>query len=199
MLRIAVCLSLIVFLLGCGEPLADLDQNNVANNDSATSGETTPAPAASNEPSPETASEEAQPESSSPMEETPSQEPAPEPKPKKGVIHQTTDEVVDAKEWLQKPGIEARDGNIEGVDPFSQAASGYFTLAARASTLGLQQQVQHYRALNDKFPSYQEFMKMMRENRIEFAKLRWYEIYGYNEDTGKILVLVDTVAKEEGP
>ncbi len=199
MLRIAVCLSLIVFLLGCGEPLADLDQNNAANNDPATSGEATPAPAASSDPMSETASEKNASESNPSMAETPSEEPAPESKPKKGVIHQTTDEVVDAKEWLKKPGIEARDGNIEGVDPFSQAASGYFTLAARASTLGLQQQVQHYRALNDRFPSYQEFMKMMRDNRIEFAKLRWYEIYGYNEDTGKILVLVDTVAKEEGP
>lgn len=189
MLRFAICLSLTFLLLGCAEPIADLDQQNVANNDPAASSSGT----TSVDPMPEAATGETTPE------EKPAEEPAPEPKPKKGLIHQTTDEVVDAKEWLQKQGIEARDGNIEGVDPFSQAASGYFTLAAKASTLGLQQQVQHYKVLNDKFPSYQEFMKMMRDNRIEFAKLRWYEIYGYNEDTGKILVLVDTVAKEEGP
>lgn len=190
MLRIAICLSLTLFLFGCGEPIADLDKPSSADNTEIATSDTAP---------PESTTEQPPAETSPPMEEQPAEEPAPEPKPKKGVIHQTTDEVVDVKEWLQKEGIEARDGNIEGVDPFSQAASGYFTLAARASTLGLQQQVQHYKALNGKFPSYKEFMQMMRDNRIEFAKLRWYEIYGYNEDTGKILVLVDTVAKEEGP
>lgn len=193
MLRFAICLSLTLFLVGCGEPIAKLDQPDPASNNSATTPAAQPMAAPSADPMPEAATTE------TPAEEKPVEEPAPEPKPKKGVIHQTTDEVVDAKEWLQKEGIEARDGKIEGVDPFSQAASGYFTLAARASTLGLQQQVQHYKALNDKFPSYKEFMQMMRDNRIEFTKLRWYEIYGYNEDTGKILVLVDTVAKEEGP
>lgn len=193
MLRFALCLSLTVFLVGCGEPIANLDQQTPDNNNAAASSEAQPTETAVADPMTAAPSTE-----TSPAEE-PAAEPAPEPKPKKGVIHQTTDEVVDAKEWLKKQGIEARDGNIEGVDPFSQAASGYFTLAARASTLGLQQQVQNYKALNDKFPSYQEFMQMMRDNRIEFAKLRWYEIYGYNEDTGKILVLVDQVAKEEGP
>lgn len=195
MLRIAICLSLTIFLLGCGEPIADLDPQPAANNNAVANSETTPGETTPTDPMPVATTDQTPAENNPPMEETP----APEPKPKKGVIHQTTDEVVDAKEWLKKQGIEARDGNIEGVDPFSQAASGYFTLAARASTLGLQQQVQHYKALNDKFPSYKEFMQMMRDNRIEFAKLRWYEIYGYNEDTGKILVLVDTVAKEEGP
>jgi len=195
MFRYASCLLLLLFPLGCAEPIADLDQQSpaVANNDSPASSEASSSEPAPSDPMPEAAPAE------TPVEEKPAEEPKPEPKPKKGLIHQTTDEVVDVQEWLKKPGIEARDGNIEGVDPFSQAASGYFTLAARASTLGLQQQVQHYKALNDKFPSYQEFMKMMRDNRIEFAKLRWYEIYGYNEDTGKILVLVDTVAKEDGP
>lgn len=193
MLRLVTCLSLLTLMLGCVEPIEDtpIEPNNPP-------AETTPA---NNRPS------ETEP-APSPMEEMPAEQPAEEPpqteepkssEPKKGLIHQTTDEVVDAKEWLQKPGIEARDGKIEGVDPFSQAASGYFTLAAKASTLGLQQQIQHYKALNGKNPSYDEFMKMMRDNRIEFAKLRWYEIYGYHEDTGNIVVLIDTVAKEEGP
>lgn len=133
-----------------------------------------------------------------PAQSSPAQPPA-ESKPKKGLIHQTTDQVVDAKAWLKKEGIQPRDGKIEGVDPLSQAASGYFTLAAQASTLGLKHQLQQYKAVNGKSPTYQEFVQMMKDNRIELAKLRWYEIYAYNEDTGTILVLVDTVAKEEGP
>lgn len=181
---------------GCVEPIELSEDDNTA--EVAENATTTTAPA-----SEETASAEMNP--ADPPAETapPLTEEAPaapeEPKPKKGVIGQTTAQVVDAKEWLKKPGIQAKDGKIEGVDPFSRTASGYFTLAAQASTLGLQQSVQHYKALNDKFPPYEEFMRMMQENRIEFTKLRWYEIYAYNEDTGKILVLEDTVAKEEGP
>lgn len=186
MLRLSVCLLLATFCVGCFEAIPPSEPAQTAN-----------APS-----SPESSA--ATPEESVPATpltgggEAPSAPPT-EAKPKKGIIHQTTDQVVDAKEWLKKEGIEAKDGNIEGVDPFSRTASSYFTLAAQTSTLGLKQSVQHYRALNDKWPSYQEFMQMMQDNRIEFAKLRWYEIYAYNEDTGNILVLVDTVAKEEGP
>lgn len=190
MLRLALLFSLTIFLAGCTQPIEPLDKPDTAS--SSPAAETTDSPNRDSEPMADAPMEE------SPAEQ-PSPEPTPEPKPKKGVIHQTTDQVVDAKEWLKKQGIEGKDGDIEGVDPFSRAASSYFTLAAQASTLGLQSAVKNYRALNDRYPTYEEFMQMMRENRIEFAKLRWYEIYGYNEDTGKILVLVDTVAKEEGP
>lgn len=190
MLRLALLFSLTIFLAGCTQPIEPLDKHNTAR--SSQTAETT-----------DSSNSDSEPMAVAPMEESPAEQPAPEPttepKPKKGVIHQTTDQVVDAKEWLKKQGIEGKDGDIEGVDPFSRAASSYFTLAAQASTLGLQSAVKNYRALNDRYPTYEEFMQMMRENRIEFAKLRWYEIYGYNEDTGKILVLVDTVAKEEGP
>lgn len=194
MLRLAICVALSVFVLGCAEPIQPLDSPEASNN--------SPAPAegsSSEDTSAATPSEPAEPMAAETASQPPVAEPAPEPKPKKGVIHQTTDKVVDAKEWLKKEGIEGKNGDIEGVDPLSQAASSYFTLAAKASTLGLQSAINNYRALNDRYPSYEEFMKMMQENRIEFAQLRWYEIYGYNEDTGKIMVLVDTVAKEEGP
>ncbi|WP_146118712.1 hypothetical protein [Blastopirellula marina] len=191
MLRLAFALSLTVLFFGCAEPIQPLPPSDTADKTPAAETSTT-------QPG-----EAAEPMTPQPMEETtaaqPAPEPAPEPKPKKGVIHQTTDQVVDAKEWLKKPGIEGKNGDIEGVDPFSRAASGYFTLAAQASTLGLQSAIKNYRALNDRYPTYKEFKQMMQENRIEFAKLRWYEIYGYNEDTGKIVVLVDTVAQEEGP
>ena len=195
LLSCVLCVSVLTFA-GCAEPIELSERENTgapAETEPATTSETPAAESNLTPPATEAPAAESA--------DTPEPAPAPQetPKPKKGVIGQTTAQVVDAKEWLQKPGIQAKDGKIEGVDPFSRTASGYFTLAAQTSTLGLQQAVQHYKALNDKFPPYEEFMRMMQENRIEFTKLRWYEIYAYNEDTGKILVLEDTVAKEEGP
>ncbi len=205
-----LCVGVVIMFFGCAEELelsSDTPPAEVASNQAQPSAEATspasPAPPPADPASPPAEQEGTEPaaETQSPAEsESPTEQaPSPASPRNRGVIGQTTAQVVDAKEWLQKPGIEPQNGNIEGVDPFSRTASGYFTLAAQTSTLGLQQAVQHYRALNDRFPPYEEFMRMMQENRIEFTKLRWYEIYAYNEDTGKILVLVDTVAKENGP
>ena len=114
---------------------------------------------------------------------------------KKSIIHKTTAVVVDAKKALKNPDIEAVDGKIKGIDPFTQAGSAYVSMAARVSTLGMQQAIKAHKALNDRFPSYDEYMKMMKENRIEFAQLPPYKMYGYDAETGNIMVLQDNKKK----
>ncbi|WP_417385478.1 hypothetical protein [Gimesia sp.] len=116
---------------------------------------------------------------------------------KKNIIHKTTAVVVDAKKALENPNIEVVDGKIKGVDPFSQAGSAYVSMASRVSTLGMQQAIKAHKALNDRFPSYDEYMQMMKENRIEFAQLPPYKMYGYDAESGNILVLQDNKKKEE--
>ncbi len=116
---------------------------------------------------------------------------------KKSIIGKTTAVVVDAKEALKNPDIEVVDGKIKGVDPFSQAGSAYVVMASKVSTLGMQQAIKKHKALNDKFPSYKEYMKMMKENRVEFAQLPPYKLYGYDAETGNIVVLQDNKKKAE--
>ncbi|HAH46111.1 MAG TPA: hypothetical protein DCM07_14905 [Planctomycetaceae bacterium] len=116
---------------------------------------------------------------------------------KKSIIHKTTAVVVDAKKALENPDIEIVDGKIKGVDPFTQAGSAYVSMASRVSTLGMQQAIQHHKVLNDRFPTYDEYMQMMKENRIEFAQLPPYKMYGYNAESGNILVLQDNRKKAE--
>ncbi|WP_417389035.1 hypothetical protein [Gimesia sp.] len=116
---------------------------------------------------------------------------------KKSIIHRTTAVVVDAKKALENPDIEIVDGKIKGVDPFTQAGSAYVSMASRVSTLGMQQAIQHHKVLNERFPTYDEYMQMMKENRIEFAELPPYKMYGYDAESGNILVLQDNRKKEE--
>lgn len=116
---------------------------------------------------------------------------------KKSIIHKTTAVVVDAKKALANPDIEIVDGKIKGFDPFTQAGSAYVSMASRVSTLGMQQAVKAHKALNDRFPSYDEYMKMMKEYRIEFAQLPPYKMYGYDAETGNILVLQDKKKKAQ--
>ncbi len=116
---------------------------------------------------------------------------------KKSIIHKTTAVVLDVKKALKNPDIKVVDGKIEGVDPFTQAGSAYVSMASRVSTLGMQQAIKAHKALNDRFPTYDQYMKMMKENRIEFAKLPPYKMYGYDDETGHILVLEDNRKKAE--
>lgn len=116
---------------------------------------------------------------------------------KKSILQRTTAVVVDAKKAMQNPDIEVVDGKIKGVDPYSQAGSAYVSMASRVSTLGMQQAIKAHKALNDRFPTYEEYMKMMKENRIEFAQLPPYKLYGYDDETGNILVLQDNKKKEK--
>jgi len=116
---------------------------------------------------------------------------------KKSAIHKTTAVVIDAKKAANNPDFSVVDGKIKGVDPFTQAGSAYFSMASQVSTLGMQQAIQAHKALNDKFPSYDEYMKMMKENRIEFAQLPPYQMYGYDDETGHILVLQDNKKKAQ--
>ncbi len=122
---------------------------------------------------------------------------APQNNTKKSIIHKTTAVVVDAKKALKNPEISVVDGKIKGIDPFTQAGSAYFSMASRVSTLGMQQAIKVHKALNDKFPTYDEYMKMMKENRVEFAQLPPYKMYGYDDESGNILVLQDNKKKAE--
>lgn len=114
---------------------------------------------------------------------------------KKSIIHKTTAVVVDAKKTLKDPDVSVVDGKIKGVDPYTQAGSAYVSMASRVSTLGMQQAIKAHKALNDRFPNYDEYMKMMKENRIQFAELPPYLMYGYDDETGNILVLSDNKKK----
>lgn len=109
----------------------------------------------------------------------------------KGIIGKTTNEVVDAKEALKHPNIVVVENKSQGGDPISFAASAYVSVRSQASTLGMVQAVKMHQALNDKYPTYEEFMKIMNEHHVEFTMLYPYQRYGYDEDTGSIVILQD--------
>ncbi len=109
----------------------------------------------------------------------------------KGIIGKTTNEVVNAKEALKFPNIVIIENKSQGGDPITFAASAYVSIRSQASTLGMVQAIKTHQALNDKWPTYEEFMKIMQENRVEFTMLYPYQRYGYDEETGSIVILQD--------
>ncbi len=114
-----------------------------------------------------------------------------------GIIGKTTAKVVDAQRALKNPNIVVVENRLQGNDPLTVAASAYVSMASRASTFGFQRALQLFKATNGRNPTYREFVQMMKENRVEFAALPPYQMYGYDAKTGGIVILEDKAKKIE--
>ena len=116
----------------------------------------------------------------------------------KGIIGKTTAEVVDARKALEEnPDLQVHDRRGLGSNPLSQSTNAYVYLRSQVSTLGMQQSINAHKALNDSWPTYEEFMKIMTDNRIEFTQLYRWQKYGYDSETGEIMILQDEELKKE--
>ncbi|TWT39674.1 hypothetical protein [Blastopirellula retiformator] len=199
MSRIALIVGFLAFLVGCDtEPIGQRTSGPVApggvaplegSSAAVGAGATPTGPAMTPAPATETPAPATETPAPATETATPPAETKPEPR---GVIGKTTAKVVDVHKALQDPEIVVAEGSsAAGVDPFSQAGSAYFSAMARVSTLGMQQAVQMKKAVEGRWPTYEEYMQIMKENNVKFAKLRSYEMYGYDDKTGKIMVLTD--------
>ena len=104
--------------------------------------------------------------------------------------------MVDKKKAMaENPSLVETPNSAQGGDPVSFAASAYFTIRGRASTLGLQNELKTFKALNERNPTYEELTGMMKQHGIEFAMLPAYQMYGYDTEKGTLCVLEDKADK----
>lgn len=116
---------------------------------------------------------------------------APE-KKRESIIGKTTAVVVDAKKAMaENPALVPRGRKPLGFDPVTQSTNAYVYIRSKVSTLGMEQSIRVHKALNDRWPNYEEFMKIMNDNHITFTALKPWEKYGYDSDTGTIMILED--------
>ncbi|TWU09274.1 hypothetical protein CA54_45140 [Symmachiella macrocystis] len=114
------------------------------------------------------------------------------------IIGKKTAEVVDMTTIRDDPNIQpVLEQKLNITDPVSGVATLYFRMAGQASTFGMQGAIRLYQAQHEKFPSLEEFKKIMKDHRVEFAKLRPYEMYAYDEETGDLAVMQDLKLKAE--
>lgn len=123
-------------------------------------------------------------------------QPAP-PADNKGIIGKTTAKVVNAKEAKQNPNVKEVENKITGSDPITVAASAYVALRSKPQVLAFQATLKQIKEGEGRTPTYDEFMQLMEQNRIEFTELYPWQMYGYEPDTGGIVVLEDSQKKAE--
>jgi hypothetical protein len=135
-----------------------------------------------------------QPNAATPSQAPAGQTPAAPPSggSRQGIIGKTTAQVVDLHAAMaQNPNLKIVEQRAQGGDPITFALDAYVDVRSRVSTLGMQRDIQAYKALNDRFPTYAEFMDTMRQHGIQFSMIEPYRMYGYDEKTGAIVVLED--------
>ena len=115
----------------------------------------------------------------------------------KGIIGKTTAEVVDVyKARDENPDLAELQRNTLGDNPLTQSTNAYVYIRSEVSTLGMQQSIKVHKALNDKWPTYEEFMDIMQQNNIKFTALKPWQKYGYDSESGEIVILQDEAEKK---
>ena len=121
-----------------------------------------------------------------------------QPKDNSGILGKVTAEIVDAKKALaDNPNLVILETSNLGSDPLTQGANAVIYVPSRILMLNMQNTLKQYRALNDKWPNYEEFMGIVKQNNIQFNMLKRWQMYGYNSDKGEMMILQDEAVKKE--
>jgi hypothetical protein len=114
----------------------------------------------------------------------------------KGIIGKSTNQVSEMRPLMaQNPNLKIVSNKAAGDDPLTFAASAYVTARSRASLFGFEGALKLYKAEHERNPTYEEFIKMMRENHIEFTALYAWQVYAYDPQEGQIVILEDSSLK----
>ena len=123
----------------------------------------------------------------------PEQPPA---KPTGSILGKTTGKIVDLAEAKKNPKIVEIDNKVTGSDPLTASFSAYVSITSRASALNFKHQMDILKATNDdKYPTFKEAEKLMKQLHLELTALPPYQLYGYDAKTGGIVVLEDKAEK----
>lgn len=116
----------------------------------------------------------------------------------KGIIGKMTNTVVDVKPAMAaNPNLKIVENKSQGDDPISFAASAYVSARSKASMFGFSAWLKQHKIVEERNPTYAEFMQAMKENHVEFTALYQWQTYGYDSEAGAIVILEDPVMKAE--
>lgn len=116
---------------------------------------------------------------------------------REGVIGKVTAEVVDMKKALaENPDLVVFQRNGLGNDPLTQYANAYIYLSSEIQMQNMKHQMDILKAMNERYPTYEEFMQFVKQYGFQFSKLKPWQKYGYNEETGSMVILQDEAEKK---
>ncbi|MDB5338925.1 MAG: hypothetical protein JWN70_4544 [Planctomycetaceae bacterium] len=116
----------------------------------------------------------------------------------KGIIGKTDGRVVDVKKALvENPNLKVVENKTGGDDILSFVGSAYVVARSQASMLGFQAWLKQHKIVEERNPTYDEFIQAMKENGVRFSALYPWQMYGYDVEAGKMVILEDAAMKAE--
>ena len=116
--------------------------------------------------------------------------------PSKSIIGRTTSKIVDLADAKKNPKIVEVEKKDLGSDPLTVSFNAYVSITSRASILNFKHQMDILKATNDdKYPTFKEAEKLMKQLNIQLAELPPYQLYGYDAKAGAIVLLEDKAEK----
>lgn len=114
----------------------------------------------------------------------------------KGIIGKSTSQVYEMRPTMaMNPNLKIIDNKAAGDDPLTYACSAYVALRSRASMLGFEAALKQHKIVEMRNLTYQEFLNMMKENHVEFTALYAWQMYAYDPQDGRLVILEDSAAK----
>jgi hypothetical protein len=125
--------------------------------------------------------------------------PAPAPHQNEGIVGKTTAKVVDYKKAIaENPNLVVVKNEVRGNDPITVAGSAYIAASSRANAANFQHEIDILRALNDgKYPTFEEYQAHAKRHNIRFSELPAYQMWGYDDQTGQVMILQDQALKAQ--
>jgi hypothetical protein len=116
--------------------------------------------------------------------------------PTKSIIGRTTSKIVDLAEAKKNPKIVEVDKKDLGTDPLTVSFNAYVSITSRASVLNFKHQMDILKETNEgKYPTFKEAEKLMKQLNIQLSEVPPYQLYGYDQKTGGIVLLEDKAEK----
>ena len=115
----------------------------------------------------------------------------------KGIIGKMTDEVLDYEQAVaENPNLREVELKAQG-DYLSFMASAYVNVRAKVSMLQMEHELNIIKQLEERNPTYDEMMKIMKQYQIQFTMLPRYRKYAYHAKDGRFAILEDPAKKPQ--
>jgi len=117
--------------------------------------------------------------------------------PKESIINKTTNTVVNYNDYRNDPNWKVIENKASGDDPLTFAASAYVSARSRASTFGMEAAIKQIKVVEERNPSYDELLQIMKENRVEFTAVYAWQTYAYDPMNGHLMVIENSQMKAD--
>jgi hypothetical protein len=126
------------------------------------------------------------------------QPPAENPAPHESLLTKMTTKIVDKRKALaENPKLVSLEKNELGeLNPLNYATKAYFAGVSQATVAALQHEIDLTKAMNDKFPTFEEFEQMLKRNNVKLQGLYRWQVYAYDDSNGAISILEDREFKK---